>query len=70
LICLQEESYSADNAHWSSDVFVASAIGYFTGKVVVTSHDKQSNPSFVPLIDGKDIGILIPVGFSDGVLVK
>ncbi len=27
-----------NNAHWSSDVFVGAAIGYFTGKAIVTSH--------------------------------
>jgi hypothetical protein len=48
-----------NNAHWSSDVFVAAAIGYFTGKAVVASHAKQSNLSFMPLIDGKDTGVLI-----------
>ncbi len=48
-----------NNAHWSSDVFAASAIGYFTGKAVVASHARQSNLSFEPLIDGKDRGVLI-----------
>jgi membrane-associated phospholipid phosphatase len=48
-----------NNAHWSSDVFVASAIGYFTGKAVVASHSKQSNLSFAPMIDGKDVGFMV-----------
>ena len=52
-----------NNAHWSSDVFVASAIGYFTGKTVVASHSKQSNLSFEPLIDGQDKGFLISYRF-------
>ena len=52
-----------NNAHWSSDVFVASAIGYFTGKAVVASHAKQSNLSFVPLLDGKDTGVLMSYQF-------
>jgi membrane-associated phospholipid phosphatase len=52
-----------NNAHWSSDVFVASAIGYFTGKAVVASHAKQSNLSFEPLIDGQDKGVLISYRF-------
>ena len=48
-----------NNAHWSSDVFVASAIGYFTGKAVVASHTKQSNLSFEPMIDGKEVGFMV-----------
>jgi membrane-associated phospholipid phosphatase len=52
-----------NNAHWSSDVFVAAAIGYFTGKAVVASHSKQSNLSFEPLIDGRDKGFLISYRF-------
>jgi membrane-associated phospholipid phosphatase len=52
-----------NNAHWSSDVFVASAIGYFTGKAVVASHSKQSNLSFEPLLDGKDRGVLMSYRF-------
>ncbi len=48
-----------NNGHWSSDVFVGSAIGYFTGKAIVASHSKQSNLSFEPLIDGKGRGVLI-----------
>jgi membrane-associated phospholipid phosphatase len=52
-----------NNGHWSSDVFVASALGYFTGKVVVASHAKQSNLSFEPFIDGKEKGVLISYRF-------
>jgi len=52
-----------NNAHWSSDVFAASAIGYFTGKAVVASHAKQTNLSFAPLIDGKDRGFLMSYRF-------
>lgn len=50
-----------NNAHWSSDVFVGSAIGYFTGKAIVASHrdGNESNLSVVPLIDGKDVGLLL-----------
>jgi len=46
------------NGHWASDIFVGSAIGYFTGKAVVASHSKQSNLSFVPFIDGRNKGVL------------
>jgi len=53
-----------DNAHWSSDVFVASAIGYFTGKAVVRSHAaKQSNITLIPIMDGKDMGLLLTYQF-------
>jgi membrane-associated phospholipid phosphatase len=47
------------NGHWLSDVFVGSAIGYFTGKAVVASHSKQSNLSFMPWIDRQDMGVLM-----------
>jgi hypothetical protein len=47
------------DGHWASDVFVASAIGYFTGKAIVASHAKGSTWSFQPLIDGRDTGLLI-----------
>ena len=52
-----------NNDHWSSDVFVGSVIGYFTGKAVVASHTKQNNLSFVPFMDGKDKGVLVSYRF-------
>lgn len=54
-----------DNGHWSSDVFVASAIGYFTGKAVVKSHDtdNKSNITLIPLIDGKNTDLLLTYRF-------
>ena len=41
------------NEHWSSDVLVGSAIGYFTGKFLVTSHrnDKEDDVSLAPMIN-------------------
>ncbi len=50
-----------DNAHWSSDAFVASAIGYFVGKAVVKSHtaDTKSNLTLIPIIDGKNTELLL-----------
>ena len=50
-----------NNAHWSSDVFVASAIGYFTGKAVVASHSggNVNKLSIAPMLDGNDMGVLI-----------
>jgi membrane-associated phospholipid phosphatase len=50
-----------NNGHWSSDAFVGSAIGYFTGKAIVASHrdGKESNLSIAPVIDGKDLGFVV-----------
>jgi hypothetical protein len=50
-----------NNGHWSSDVFVGSAIGYYTGKAIVASHTdgKESTLSVVPMIDGKNVGFLL-----------
>ena len=50
-----------NNAHWSSDVFVGSAIGYFTGKAIETSHWNASGSklSVVPLLDAKEVGLLV-----------
>jgi membrane-associated phospholipid phosphatase len=47
------------NGHWASDVFVGSAIGYFTGKAVVASHSKQSNVSLMPWIDRNNLGVMM-----------
>jgi membrane-associated phospholipid phosphatase len=54
-----------DNGHWSSDVFVASAIGYFTGKAVVKSHDtdNKSNITLIPVTDGKNVDLLLTCQF-------
>jgi membrane-associated phospholipid phosphatase len=43
------------DAHWSSDVFVSWAIGYFTGKAIVASHrnSTEGNVMITPaIIDG------------------
>ncbi len=51
------------NAHWASDVFVGAAIGYFTGKAIVTAHrTKDSRVSFAPLIDNGP-GVLLTYRF-------
>lgn len=54
-----------DNAHWSSDVLVGSAIGYFTGKAIVASHpgNKEQRLGIAPLIDGHDKGVLLTYRF-------
>lgn len=46
------------NAHWSSDVFVGSAIGYFTGKAVVASHrGGEGRLSLAPMMIGDTVGM-------------
>ncbi len=52
-----------NDAHWSSDVFVGSVIGYFTGKAIVASHAKQRSLSFEPFIDGNDKGVMVTYRF-------
>lgn len=47
-----------DNAHWLSDIFVGSAIGYFTAKAVLHRHG-VGKTSILPSTDGKQVGILI-----------
>lgn len=50
-----------NNAHWSSDVFLGSAIGYFTGKTIVRYHTgtRATHLSVVPLVNGRDLGCLL-----------
>jgi membrane-associated phospholipid phosphatase len=52
-----------DNAHWASDVFVGSAIGYFTAKTIVALHKKNSRFQVVPLTDGQHNGLAISYKF-------
>jgi len=50
------------NAHWSSDVFVASAMGYFTGKFIVASHrnNRESDLSLAPMImNNGELGMVL-----------
>jgi len=42
-----------DNAHWASDVFLGSTVGYFTAKTIVRLHKKKSNYVIVPITDGR-----------------
>lgn len=54
-----------NNAHWSSDVFVGSAIGYFTGKAIVSSH-RGSGPSrlsLAPMMIGNEMGMGLRYSF-------
>ncbi len=52
-----------NDAHWSSDAFVGSVIGYFTGKAIVASHAKPKSLSFEPFIDGNDKGVMVTYRF-------
>lgn len=53
------------NAHWSSDVFAGSAIGYFTGKAIVAAHrnTKESTVSLAPLILEGGSGLIVTYRF-------
>jgi len=53
------------NAHWSSDIFVGSAIGYFTGKAIVASHrnGRDSDFSLAPVIDDGELGMVLTFRF-------
>jgi membrane-associated phospholipid phosphatase len=52
-----------DNAHWASDVFVGSAIGYFTAKTIVKLHQNKSRLIVMPKVGGKEVGVLISYTF-------
>lgn len=47
-----------DNRHWASDVFLGSALGYFTARAVVGFHEKGSSVVLYPVLN-KDGGILV-----------
>ncbi len=52
------------NGHWASDVFIGSAIGYYTGKAIVASHSvKETRVSISPLIDDTNRGVLVTYRF-------
>ena len=42
-----------DNGHWSSDVFLGAALGYFTAKTIIRLHKKKSDFVVVPMTDGQ-----------------
>lgn len=54
-----------DNAHWASDVFFGSGIGYFTGKAIVRLHNGKEDRNFaiIPLINEKYNALLISYNF-------
>jgi membrane-associated phospholipid phosphatase len=46
-----------DNGHWSSDVFLGAALGYFTAKAIIRLHKKKSNFIVIPMTDGQYSGL-------------
>ena len=54
-----------DNAHWASDVFLGSAIGYFTAKTILALHrdNKTKNIPLLPRFNGKESHIAISYKF-------
>lgn len=54
-----------NNAHWTSDVFTGSAIGYYTGRAIVASHrdGNASRLSLAPYLDGKERGVMATYRF-------
>lgn len=52
-----------DNDHWASDVFLGSAIGFFTAKAIVALHKKNGNISVMPVIDGQLRAVAISFKF-------
>jgi membrane-associated phospholipid phosphatase len=54
-----------DNGHWASDVFLGSAIGYFTAKAVVNLHKYKENRnlSILPMTNGEYAGLVLTYKF-------
>jgi membrane-associated phospholipid phosphatase len=50
-----------DDAHWSSDVFFGSVLGYFMTKTIVNRHVNRENPklSAMPILGGNFSGLKI-----------
>lgn len=54
-----------DDAHWASDVFLGSALGYFTAKAIIRLHDnkREKNLVLLPIIDNSQSGLIVTVRF-------
>jgi len=50
-----------DNAHWSSDIFIGSSLGYFTAKAIVNSHESRGKHALCvfPVLTGRDVSITV-----------
>lgn len=44
-----------DNAHWASDVFFGSVLGYYMTRTIVRNHTKDSRTSFFPMIGNQGL---------------
>ena len=47
------------NEHWASDIFVGSALGYFTAKAVIKYREGGTRLSLLPILDGNSKGLLL-----------
>lgn len=54
-----------NNAHWPSDVFLGSVIGYITGKTIVATHQKNAQRvvNIAPLIGDEVTGLVLTCRF-------
>ena len=54
-----------DNKHWASDVFIGSALGYFTSKAIISYHQKgtANNVSIMPVMTDKGLSIVASYRF-------
>jgi len=48
-----------DNQHWASDVFLGSAIGYFTAKAIVRFHPGESGYTILPMMSEGSSGFML-----------
>ena len=53
-----------DNEHWSSDVFLGAALGYFTARAVLSYHEKKNHSLFLfPEVSSERYGVLMVYRF-------
>jgi membrane-associated phospholipid phosphatase len=53
-----------DNEHWTSDVFLGAAVGYFTARTVLRYHQKKNSPwALLPDASGDRYGVLMVYRF-------
>ena len=54
-----------ENEHWASDVFIGSAIGYFTAKTILARHPANGDSwTVLPKVDAENIGISVTYRFN------
>lgn len=53
-----------ENKHWASDIFLGSAIGYFTGKWVINLNNQNENTlTIVPVLQDRGYGLAVTYQF-------